>query len=149
VYDSRQDTNLHIHKVQANLRAVRENLGFRAEHHDASKLKPPEKPIFDAFTPKLSSVTYGSDEYRAMLAEMRPAIEHHNANNSHHPEHYPDGVNGMSLLDVIEMLADWKAASERHADGDIRKSLEINAKRFNLEPQLVAILKNTLGELGW
>lgn len=58
-------------------------------------------------------------------------------------------VAGMSLLDVVEMLADWKAATERHDDGDIEKSLEINADRFNLSPQLYSILKNTIDEMGW
>lgn len=32
-------------------------------------------------------------------------------------------VNGMDLLDVLEMLVDWKAAGERHKDGCIYKSL--------------------------
>lgn len=59
------------------------------------------------------------------------------------------GVAGMSLLDLIEMFCDWKAATERHADGDLAKSIEINAKRFKLDPQLVSILLNTKRELGW
>ena len=50
---------------------------------------------------------------------------------------------------VIEMLIDWKAASERHAEGDIYKSIEINAKRFALGQQTVDILVNTAKEMGW
>lgn len=41
-------------------------------------------------------------------------------------------------------VCDWKAAVMRHADGDINKSVEINTKRFNISPQLVAIIKNTI-----
>ena len=149
MYDSRNDTLDHIRKVQENLRTTIINLNQRAAHHDQSKLEPPEKPIFDEMTPRLRASTYGSDEYKAMLAEMQVALEHHYAHNSHHPEHYPEGVSGMSLLDVIEMLADWRAATERHADGDIRESIRINAERFKLEPQLVAILENTVKELRW
>lgn len=52
-------------------------------------------------------------------------------------------INDMNLLDIVEMLCDWKAASERHNDGNIRKSIEINANRFGLSPQLVKILENT------
>jgi hypothetical protein len=52
----------------------------------------------------------------------------------------------MTLVDVMEMLVDWKAASERHDDGDIERSLEINEDRFGLSPQLVAILYNTITE---
>lgn len=56
-------------------------------------------------------------------------------------------VEGMTLLGVIEMLCDWKAAGERHHDGNIFKSIEINTKRFSLSPQLVKILTNTAASL--
>lgn len=52
-------------------------------------------------------------------------------------------VSDMNLLDLVEMLCDWKAASERHNDGNIRKSIEVNANRFGLSPQMVKILENT------
>jgi hypothetical protein len=55
----------------------------------------------------------------------------------------------MSLLDLLEMLCDWKAASERHADGDIARSLRINRERFGIDGQLAAILENTAVELQW
>lgn len=59
-------------------------------------------------------------------------------------------VNGMTLLDVLEMLLDWKAATERMKDGgDIRASLVHNTERFKLSPQLAAILGNTIKEMGW
>ena len=32
-------------------------------------------------------LTYGSDEYKACLTEMKPALDHHYAANRHHPEH--------------------------------------------------------------
>jgi hypothetical protein len=59
------------------------------------------------------------------------------------------GIYGMSLLDLIEMLADWKAAGMRHANGNIEQSLEINRKRFDMSDQLFEIFKNTVKELGW
>ena len=52
-------------------------------------------------------------------------------------------INDMNLIDVVEMLCDWKAASARHNDGNLRKSIEINAKRFGIDSQLVRILENT------
>ncbi len=59
-------------------------------------------------------------------------------------------VNGMSLFDVLEMLLDWKAATERMKDGgDIQASLIHNTDRFKLSPQLAAILGNTIREMGW
>ena len=59
-------------------------------------------------------------------------------------------VNGMSLFDVLEMLMDWKAATERMKDGgDIHRSLEINTERFKISPQLASILANTIREMQW
>ena len=49
--------------------------------------------------------------------KFKPAIDHHYANNRHHPEHWPNGINDMTLMDLIEMLADWKAATARNKNG--------------------------------
>jgi hypothetical protein len=148
-YDSKNDTLDHINKVRANLNQAMTNLLHRAEVHDQSKLEEPEKGVFDRYTPKLKNSTYGSDEYKGFLDAMEPALDHHYAENSHHPEHYPNGIDGMSLLDLLEMLADWKAATQRHADGDMNRSLQINEKRFNISPQLQSILTNTVKEMRW
>lgn len=149
-YDSRADTLAHINRVRELLAEAMDNLALRAERHDASKLEEPEKSTFDVCTLKLKAMAYGSDEYKAALAELKPALDHHYAANSHHPEHYANGVDGMSLFDVLEMLLDWKAATERMKNGgDIRRSLEINRDRFKLTPQLESILANTIRELNW
>lgn len=147
-YDSRPDTLKHISLVQDFVEKVARNLLNRSTVHDQSKLKSPEKEVFDEFTPKLSGSTYGSDEYKSYLAGMKPALDHHYAANSHHPEHFPSGIQGMSLLDLIEMLCDWKAATLRHNDGDIIRSIDINQKRFGYSDELRQILLNTVAELG-
>jgi hypothetical protein len=128
---------------------VQNKLEDRGFLHDQSKLGPQEKPLFDSVTGKLKGLTYGSEEYKTSLKDLGPALAHHYAHNSHHPEHYPNGVDGMSLLDVIEMLCDWKAAGERHADGSMARSLAINRTRFQISDQLYAILENTVREMGW
>lgn len=150
-YDSRSDTREHIIKVRQYLENCVNILNQRALQHDQSKLEDPEKEAFDRGTPGLKGLTYGSDEYKEAFAKygMKDAIKHHYAHNSHHPEHYALGVSGMSLFDVLEMLVDWKAASERHADGDFQKSLEINEQRFNISTQLQSILIQTSEELGF
>jgi hypothetical protein len=149
-YDSRADTLAHIDRVQTLIQTAINNLSVRAVKHDLSKLEEPEKSTFDACTLKLKAMAYGSDEYKAALSELKPALDHHYAANSHHPEHYANGVDGMSLFDVLEMLLDWKAATERMQNGgDIRRSLEINRTRFKLSPQLEAIMANTIRELSW
>ena len=148
-YDSRQDTVEHILAVRARINQARDNLRQRGYVHDRSKLEPPEKEVFDVVTPRLKGSTYGSDEYKGFLAEMGPALEHHYAHNSHHPEHYEDGIAGMSLLDLLEMLCDWKAATERHADGSMARSMEVNVPRFEISEQLERVLENTIREMGF
>jgi hypothetical protein len=149
VTGSTQDTLDHINKVQACLRDVRDRLFERALTHDASKLEEPEKSGYDQMVISLADCEYGTDEYRAALQEAKPTIDHHYRENTHHPEHWPNGVNDMSLLDIVEMLCDWKAASERTKQGSIVASLAHNKERFGLSDQLASILENTVKELKW
>lgn len=146
-YDSRPDTEAHIARVAMYIEMIRGMLKLRADDHDASKLLSPEKECFDEITPLLKGTTYGSEEYRATLRKMKPAIDHHQKNNRHHPEFFYNGINGMNLIDLIELICDWKAASERHADGDIYRSLKINKERFGISDQLAQILTNTVNFL--
>lgn len=143
-YDSADDTVAHKQKVFDLLCVVAERLADRAVRHDLSKLQPVEKPIFDEFTPKLKDSTYGSDEYKRFLKEMKVALDHHYSFNRHHPEHFKNGVSGMNLIDLVEMYCDWKAASMRHADGDMFRSIDINKKRFGYSDELESIFKNTI-----
>ncbi len=148
-YDSRPDTYAHSQRVGELMMQLIHDLLDRTTCHDRSKTLPPEVGTFDRTTPRLKTSTYGSAEYTAFLADMGPALQHHYANNRHHPEHFDRGVNGMHLGDLVEMLADWKAATERHDDGDLARSLQIQQRRFGLTNQLVDILTNTAVHFGW
>jgi len=148
-YDSTSDTLLHIKRVNELLIRFSKDLMYRAICHDSSKLMSPEKSLFDEFTPKLKGCTYGSDEYNGHLSSLKSALDNHYKRNSHHPEHYDNGVDGMDLLDIVEMFMDWKASGERHADGNIIKSIEYNKNRFRLSEQVVSIFKNTVRNYGW
>lgn len=142
-FDSAPDTMAHIRRVQELLRVMVAELGSRGLVHDASKLTGPEKSAYDRAVPEMRKHPYGSPEYKAATALLGPALEHHFAHNSHHPEHYPEGIAGMDLLDVVEMLCDWRAAAER-PPGDGTVKLDVSSERFGIEPQLAAILANTL-----
>jgi hypothetical protein len=151
-YDSTEDTKAHINRVQVHIAHMQAALDERAALHDRSKLEEPEKSMFDTYTPRLRALTYGSAEYEACRQAMLVAgLQHHYEHNSHHPEHAADCFDGMSLLDLLEMFADWRAATERHADGSMAQSLEVNRTRdgWNMSPQLYNILVNTARELGW
>lgn len=147
-FDSRHDTEGHILRVRELLYIVQGKLEERGFKHDRSKLGDVEKPAFDR-AQRLKTITYGSPEYKDCLKELGPALEHHYANNAHHPEHYKNGIDGMSLLDLVEMLCDWKAAGERHADGSMDRSLKVNRDRFKISDQLYSILENTAKEMEW
>ena len=140
-------TKDHISEVRKELLMVINNLADRAQNHDASKMSDIEVDTFVEFTPKLKNSTYGSEEYKGFLEQMKPALDHHYANNSHHPEFRSNGILGMSLFDLIEMICDWRAATRRHADGDIFKSIEINQKRFGYGNELKQIFLNTVNEI--
>lgn len=148
-YDSRPETLAHSQRVGELLVQVVKDLLDRATCHDRSKTLPPELDVFNEFTPKLKTSTYGSDEYKGYLASMGEGLAHHYAHNRHHPEHFADGVNGMTLVDVLEMLADWRAATERHDNGNLGSSLRIQRERFGLSDQLYRVLWNTAKACRW
>lgn len=137
------ETQKHIEKVRKYIRFLTDKLTTRGVNHDAAKLESPEVELFTEHTEKLKNLEYNSEEYKASLAALKPALDHHYATYRHHPEHFADGVNDMNLIDLCEMIADWKAASERQNNGNLIKSIEINAKRFNIDSQLKQILLNT------
>lgn len=195
------ETWKHIDLVMQLLAGAQIELMRRQFTHDRSKLAPPEVSTFTEYTPKLAASTYGSDEYKQFLHEMKPALDHHYAKNRHHPEFHAEGysdkvskmfaqidklerligdeqlwgmltassklevietlkeqikfledeikastsrVSSMNLFDLLEMLIDWYAATKRHNDGNIHRSIEINRDRFNMSDQLVQIFLNTV-----
>lgn len=148
-YDSRPDTYAHIEQVREFLFQCVRDLLKRGQEHDASKLESPEREVFDEFTPRLRNTTYGSAEYKRNMVAMGEGLAHHYANNPHHPEFWPKGIVDMSLLDVLEMLCDWKAATMRHADGDLARSIRLNAERYHFGPEIEALLRNTAWRMGW
>lgn len=141
------ETLEHKRLVAHYIAIVIKELLDRSEKHDNSKMEPGEVEYFDKLTPMLKSVTYGSEEYKAFLETLRPALAHHYSQNRHHPEHHKDGIDGMDLIDLVEMLCDWKASTLRQQDGDIFVSIDKNQARFKYGDELSKILANTANKL--
>ena len=143
-YDCTKDVNIHVGYVKHFIGEIVLKLVERSSGHDASKLQEPEKSMFDEFTPRLKETVFGSDEYKAALVDMGEALKHHYASNRHHPEHFKNGINGMTLVDLVEMVCDWNAAA-------FLKGQEVNldylAGRFGISDQLKEIIANTLKTL--
>lgn len=144
-------THRHIARVRQLLGEAACELIRRGDAHDASKFDPVELGPLQAMQDVIAhggQAPYGSDEYKRRTAMLGPMItHHHHQRNSHHPEHYPNGIAGMDLFDLVEMFFDWKAASERSGESTIGLSHSI--KRFGIDPQLASILKNTAERLGY
>ena len=138
------ETQKHLDLVRLLLKDFAIQLLDRGVEHDLSKFSEAELPVFTKYTAKLKGTTYGSDEYKQYLAEMKPALDHHYASNRHHPEHFEHGIRDMTLVDLVEMLLDWWASTQRHEDGDIFRSITLNEKRFNIPPELSDIFRNTI-----
>lgn len=138
------DTLCHMLRVRNLLNVVIKEILDRGENHDLSKLETPELEAFTEKGPILKDLTFGSKEYDECKKEIDAAIQHHYASNRHHPEHFKHGIKDMNLIDLIEMFCDWKASSERQNNGNLRKSIEVNGRKFNFPPELIEIFENTM-----
>jgi hypothetical protein len=148
LHASTRDTLTHIAKVEGYLALCADWLRQRAAIHDASKLQEPELSGYAGLSDALNGLAYGTPEHSAAFRPFKEIIQHHYQHNRHHPEYHPNGINDMTLLDVLEMLCDWKAASER-SHGDFMESIRISSERFNIDSQLSLILVNTARDFGW
>jgi len=142
----------HRTDVMNNMNVFVEKLIFRAQDHDMSKFSDEEFPaLFEIMrvVNRQGKADFGTPEYERRKAMLEPMTKHHYAdpNNTHHPEHFENGLDGMDLLDIIEMFCDWKAAGEeRNLDG--KMSLNKAMERYNMSRQLRNIFLNTAKNLG-
>lgn len=133
----------HIDRVKELIENAILELKYRAVNHDSDKLVSPNRECYHNVSKKLKGLTYRSQEYFDCIKELKPALDNHYKIHRHHPEHFEDMVDGMNLIDLLEMFLDWKAASERHQDGNILNSIKINKDRFKISDQLAKILENS------
>lgn len=133
----------HIEAVRNYLQACSIELLTRGRDHDASKLEEPEYTTYCETQPLLRATQYGSPEYKEAVRRLGPALSHHFASNRHHTEFFPNGMQGMNLIDILEMFCDWKASSEREGQSGIYNSIDICQKRFKFSDELAEIFRNT------
>ncbi len=116
------ETQAHVNLVRKLMRLVIIELLIRAENHDASKFSPEELKTFTEFTSKLKDTTYGSDEYKSYLAAMKPALDHHYANNKHHPEFYIQNEKWKSIVGFEDPYEISNYGNVRSLDREIKYS---------------------------
>lgn len=151
IFDDKQalktvnDINTHRDSVRKKLMFIASEIQKRADNHDLSKLQKPEIEWLIEMD-KEPRYPYGTDEYFDKMKRWQKFFDHHYAINRHHPDHFENGVNDMTLVDVVEYLVDIISyIDELH----ISQAVDIVDKqkgRFKIDDQLADILKNTLIE---
>lgn len=119
----------HIELVKKSIFSFSRQLEERAHVHDLSKFKEDEFSGFMEINQIARQYPYGSQEYKDSIKNNQ-AVSLHYSRNSHHPEFHPIGIDEMGLLDLIEMVCDWKAASETYGQTSFKESLEKSIDRF-------------------
>lgn len=138
----------HIANVRHYMMLSIENLQERLLCHDDSKLVDPERSAYEGLDEKLAGIEFGSIQYQlAIRGHLGDALAHHYDNNSHHPEHYPDGITDMSLFDLLEMLCDLRAVCDEK--GKLVIDLETNRRIHGIGDDIYKILMNTIREMTW
>jgi hypothetical protein len=148
--DSTRTTQDHVQKVRDNISRFVSDMIRRGEVHDMSKYEDPEKVLLDAIEYQNVNNGYapfGSPQYIQNTQILKPMLKHHYSINSHHPQHYPNGVMDMSLMDIVEMFCDWQAAALRNKEPEM--NISHAATMHGLDPQLERIFKNTARAMGF
>ena len=134
----------HKFVVLQQMNIIIQELIKRAQDHDNSKFSEEEFPFLVAAMDDFHKTPFGTPEYMELRKKWAKLFDSHYKKNNHHPEHFPNGIEDMTLLDLIEMLCDWKAASMRTENGgNIANSIKVGAERYGFIPQLIKILENT------
>ena len=71
-------------------------------------------------------------------------FKHHYKNNSHHPDHYVQGVYGMTIVDLVEMMCDVVSYIEELHVCQTSKIIKEQKERFDIDEGIAQILINTL-----
>jgi len=140
------DLIYHKRRVAGYMQIIASELFKRAAIHDNSKFSPEEFDLYEQVFPELQKHAFGSEQIKAAYKQLGPALEHHLQVNRHHPEYFEQGINGMNLIDVLEMVCDWLAASARSQTG-IHKGLLLNRERFGIDSQTFGLIERTIVEL--
>jgi hypothetical protein len=146
--ESKLNRTIHEHRdrVAKYLIQFAQELQNRSLVHDDSKFGPEEFPIYASMFDEFAKHPFGTPGYEAAKEAIKVAVDKHHSLNRHHPEHHVDTVRGMDLVDLLEMLCDWKAATMNHpkAPGNMIRSLDHAVKKYNISPELATVLMNTI-----
>lgn len=133
----------HIRCVQNKLFKLITALSIRLQEHDKSKLREPEFSLWKKMDEE-PRYQYGSKEYKEKNERYRELFEMHYKTNSHHPEHFQNGISDMTLIDLAEMLCDWISYKDNIRVSEAIEMVEKQSERFGYSDEIKNILINTL-----
>lgn len=134
----------HKKKVKDRMLFLAKEIIKRAEEHDDSKLKPPEINWLIEMD-KEPKVEYGTPEYFEKIKKWDKFFKHHYKNNNHHPAHYNEqGVYGMTIVDLVEMMCDVISYIKELHVYQASKIIKEQKERFDMDEGIAQILINTL-----
>lgn len=115
----------HVRFVQMALDEVSHELDRRGMAHDLSKMLDDEFAGFSRINAAARINKFGSPEYSEAMQRERGTIDLHFSRNPHHAEYYAEhpvaqtnnrGAEGMTFIDIIEMVCDWRGAQQGYND---------------------------------
>ena len=139
----RAEVLIHQTDVFNQMQIVLDEVEYRQAAHDQSKLSDEEFSTYAKVIPQLKGKQFGSPEAKAIVKELGPALQHHYAENRHHPEHFEKGIAGMHLIDMIEMICDWKAVSVAKGNDLKTGMVKVLFPKLGITEPLATILLNT------
>jgi hypothetical protein len=103
-----EENEAHIAEFQQAIEDLCSALKRRAKTHDASKLKEPELTQYTEAEHELEKFKPGSKSYLTFAQKHSIILDRHYSKNPHHVEHFENGFDDMTILDLIDVLVDWK-----------------------------------------
>ncbi len=143
------DTLRHISEVAENLSDMIHDLEKRSISHDRSKLEEFEFDIMTEKLPIFRKANRESKEYKKSVTAIRAFLDHHYDYNRHHPQFHKNGFADMNLLDILEMIADWKAINKNNSDLSFKESLPETFEMYNIPKNMQKHIIATLEYLDW
>lgn len=138
------ETKKHIEQVQQCLKDICSKLQLRSYDHDMSRYRRPGSLKFREVYSELKE-TEGNDEiHLSILEKLRILREKYFKTCRYCPESHDNNVSEMNLVDLLELLSDWKADSS-----DLKKTIIENQKKYKYTDELMNVLLNTAKYLGW
>lgn len=140
-----QSESIYAKQLIKHIRSVRFKMGLlanlirkRSRSHDSFKFKEDILTVLSNYNLQLS-IAIDEDE----ILNLEKKIELINTRNAKHPAFHKNGINNMTLVDIIEMFSDWLIIAEEK-NLDTVEFLEDNCKQFKISSQVLNIFINTL-----